>query len=95
MGLSAEDSLFFAQVVLDPPPASERLRAAATRHDELLGSTVEQARFVVEQFDRTHRAAAQTFSCGDAAFDDYISTRAEKDMRHRVAVPYILWDTVT
>jgi uncharacterized protein (DUF1778 family)/GNAT superfamily N-acetyltransferase len=91
--LTAEDSLFFAQVVLDPPPASERLRAAATRHDELLRSTLGQARFVVEQFDRKLRAAAQTFSCGDLALDDYLRTRAEKDMRHRVAVPYVLWDT--
>jgi uncharacterized protein (DUF1778 family) len=35
--LTAEDSLFFAQMVLNPGPPNETLRAAARRHDEVIG----------------------------------------------------------
>jgi len=35
--LTAQDSLFFAQTVLNPAPPSETLRAAAHHHDDLIG----------------------------------------------------------
>jgi uncharacterized protein (DUF1778 family) len=36
--LTMQDSLFFAQTVMNPAPPSETLRQAAHRHDELIES---------------------------------------------------------
>lgn len=47
-----------------------------------------------ELFGERHRPLRASFSCGEEALDEYLKTRARREMDHRIAVVYVLYDAV-
>jgi GNAT superfamily N-acetyltransferase len=45
-------------------------------------------------FGEQHRPLRASFSCGEKALEEYLKTRARKEMDHHIAVVYVLYDTV-
>ncbi len=45
-----------------------------------------------ELFGERHKPLRASFSCGEGALDQYLKTRARKEMDHRIAVVYVLYD---
>lgn len=48
--------------------------------------------FQFEPFGDHHRRLRDFFSCGEKDLDEYLKTRARKEMDHRIAVVYVLYD---
>lgn len=47
-----------------------------------------------ELFGEQHKPLRGFFSCGEKALEEYLKTRARKEMDHRIAVVYVLYDAV-
>jgi GNAT superfamily N-acetyltransferase len=45
-----------------------------------------------EPFGEHHRPLRASFSCGEKALEEYLKTRARKEMDYRIAVVYVLHD---
>jgi GNAT superfamily N-acetyltransferase len=45
-----------------------------------------------ELFGTRHRPLRASFSCGEEALEEYLKTRARREMDHRIAVVYVLYD---
>ncbi len=45
-----------------------------------------------ELFGEQHRPLRAAFSCGEKALDEYLKTRARKEMDHHIAMVYVLYD---
>lgn len=45
-----------------------------------------------ELFGERHRPFRASFSCGEEALDQYLKTRARREMDQRIAVVYVLYD---
>jgi GNAT superfamily N-acetyltransferase len=45
-----------------------------------------------ELFGTRHRSLRASFSCGEEALEEYLKTRARREMDHRIAVVYVLYD---
>ena len=50
--------------------------------------------FRFEPFGDRHRRLRDFFSCGEKDLDEYLKTRARKEMDRRIAVVYVLYDAV-
>jgi GNAT superfamily N-acetyltransferase len=47
-----------------------------------------------EPFGEQHKPLRDSFTCGERALEEYLKTRARREMDHRIAVVYVLLDTV-
>ncbi len=47
-----------------------------------------------ELFGKQHKPLRAFFSCGEKALEEYLKTRARKEMDHHIAVVYVLLDAV-
>jgi GNAT superfamily N-acetyltransferase len=51
-----------------------------------------ETRYRFELFGERHKPLRAAFSCPEAALDEYLKTRARREMDHRIAVVYVLYD---
>lgn len=47
-----------------------------------------------EPFGEQHKSLRGSFSCGERALEEYLKTRARREMDRRISVVYVLLDTV-
>ncbi len=47
-----------------------------------------------EPFGKQHKPLRASFSCGEKDLEEYLKTRARKEMDHHIAVVYVLYDAV-
>lgn len=47
-----------------------------------------------ELFGEQHNSLWAFFSCGERALDEYLKTRARREMNHRIAVVYVFYDVL-
>jgi GNAT superfamily N-acetyltransferase len=53
-----------------------------------------ETRYRFELFGEQHKPLRKFFTCGEKALEEYLKTRARKEMDQRIAVVYVLLDAV-
>lgn len=53
-----------------------------------------EARYRFELFGKQHKPLRASFTCGERDLEDYLKTRARREMDLHIAVVYILYDAV-